>query len=65
MKSKIILNLAMSIDGYIASETGGYDWIVGDGNNALNTEKKIDSKDFLEEYTFDNGIAIFKYIKRG
>ncbi|MEG1480838.1 dihydrofolate reductase family protein, partial [Clostridium sp.] len=48
MKSKIILNLAMSIDGYIASETGGYDWIVGDGNNALNTEKKIDFKDFLE-----------------
>ncbi|MGL4570814.1 MAG: dihydrofolate reductase family protein [Clostridium sp.] len=49
MKSKIILNLAMSIDGYIASETGGYDWIVGDGNNALNTESKFDFKDFLEK----------------
>ncbi|MDU7968481.1 MAG: dihydrofolate reductase, partial [Paeniclostridium sordellii] len=28
MSRKIILNLAMSIDGYIASEDGGFDWIV-------------------------------------
>lgn len=32
MKRKIILNLAMSIDGYIASKDGGFDWIVGDGD---------------------------------
>ena len=32
MKRKIILNLAMSIDGYIADEDGGFAWIVGDGD---------------------------------
>ncbi len=28
-KRKIILNLAMSLDGYIADEQGGFDWIKG------------------------------------
>ncbi len=44
---KIILNLAMSLDGYIASESGTYDWIVGDGNDTLNTEKAFDFEAFL------------------
>lgn len=48
MSRKIILNLAMSIDGYIASEDGGFDWIVGDGDNTLNTDKKWDHSKFLE-----------------
>lgn len=48
MKRKIILNLAMSIDGYIASDDGGYDWIVGDGDNKLNTDNKFDFNEFLE-----------------
>lgn len=39
MKGKITLNLAMSLDGYIASEDGGYDWIVGDGDGTLDTGK--------------------------
>lgn len=47
MGRKIILNLAISIDGYIASETGGFDWIVGDGYDKLNTEKKWDYDEFL------------------
>ena len=38
MNGKIILNLAVSLDGYIADKDGGYDWIVGDGNSTLNTE---------------------------
>ena len=48
MKRKIILNLAMSIDGYIATDDGGYDWIVGDGDNKLNTDDKFDFNEFLE-----------------
>lgn len=48
MSRKIILNLAISIDGYIASEDGGYDWIVGDGDNTLNTENKWDYNEFLD-----------------
>jgi len=49
MKRKIILNLAMSIDGYIASEDGGYDWIVGDGDDTLNTKNKFSFDEFLED----------------
>lgn len=48
MSRKIILNLAMSLDGYIASEDGGYDWIVGDGDSKLDTENKWDYDKFLE-----------------
>ena len=48
MNGKIILNLAISLDGYIADEEGGFDWIVGDGSNTLNTKNKIDFDKFLE-----------------
>lgn len=48
MKRKIILNLAMSLDGDIADETGGYEWIVGDGNSTLDTDQKWSFDDFLE-----------------
>ena len=40
MKGKIILNLAMSIDGYIADVNGNYNWIKGDGNTNLDTFEK-------------------------
>lgn len=49
MSGKIILNLAISLDGYIADENGGYDWIIGDGNSTLNTENKWDYNKFLDE----------------
>lgn len=48
MKRKIILNLAISLDGYIASEDGGFDWIVGDGDDTLNTKNKFHFDKFLE-----------------
>lgn len=48
MERKIILNLAMSIDGYIAGENGEYDWIKGDGNTSLNTQDKWSYEEFLE-----------------
>ncbi|WP_040215038.1 dihydrofolate reductase family protein [Clostridium polynesiense] len=44
MKRKIILNLAMSLDGYIASEDDGYSWI---------TEDNGASRDFCNEKAFD------------
>ena len=44
---KIILNLAMSLDGYISDNDGGYDWIVGDGDKSLDTENKWDFDKFL------------------
>lgn len=49
MSGKIILNLAMSLDGFIASEDGTYDWIVGEGNNTLDTKNKYDFNKFVEE----------------
>lgn len=49
MKRKIILNLAVSLDGYIASEDGGFDWIVGDGTHTLDTQNQIDFNYFLQE----------------
>lgn len=48
MSRKIILNLAMSIDGYIADVDGGFDWLVGDGDSSLNTNNKWDFSKFLE-----------------
>lgn len=49
MSGKIILNLAISLDGYISDEKGGYEWIVGDGSSALDTEDKWDYNKFLED----------------
>ncbi|MGL5540575.1 MAG: dihydrofolate reductase family protein [Erysipelotrichaceae bacterium] len=48
MKRKIIMTLAMSLDGYIADEQGGFDWIVGDGDSHLNTPSRWDYFQFLE-----------------
>lgn len=48
MKRKIILNLAMSLDGFIATEDGKYDWIHGDGDNSLDTKEKFDFGKFLD-----------------
>lgn len=48
MSRKIILNIAVSLDGYIASEDGGYDWIQGDGSHTLDTPDQLDFNHFLE-----------------
>ncbi len=45
---KIILNLAMSLDGYICDEEGGYDWIVGHGDTKQDTPKQFDQASFVE-----------------
>lgn len=49
MEGKIILNLAISLDGYIASEEGSFDWIVGDGDSSLNTVEGHDFEKFISD----------------
>ncbi len=45
---KIVLNLAISLDGYICDNEGGFDWIVGHGDNTLNTKEQFDYEKFLQ-----------------
>lgn len=49
MGRKIILNLAVSLDGYIADEAGGYGWIAGDGGHTLDTTPKWEHEAFLKQ----------------
>ncbi len=44
---KIILNLAISLDGYIADNEDKYDWITGHGDNHSDTENSYSFSDFL------------------
>lgn len=48
MIGKIILNLAISLDGYIADESGGFDWIVGQDDQSSDTDEKYIYNDFLK-----------------
>ncbi len=47
MTRKIILNLAISLDGYIADENGGFDWIKGDGNKSQDTKQQFSFEKFM------------------
>jgi len=47
MSRKIILNLAISLDGWICEDNGGYAWISGHGDIRQNTEKQFDFSVFL------------------
>jgi len=47
MKNKIILSLAMSLDGYISEEDGGFDWIKGQGDKSCDTKGKFDMVGFI------------------
>ncbi len=49
MSRKIILNMAMSLDGYISDNTGGFDWIYGDGNRSLDTKDQWSYEKFVKE----------------
>ena len=46
---KIILNLAISLDWYICTSDGKFDWIKGDGNKSNDTKSQFDFSGFLKE----------------
>lgn len=46
---RVYLSLALSLDGYIADQQGGYAWIIGDGHTTLNTEDTFDFEKFLND----------------
>jgi dihydrofolate reductase len=46
---RISVRLAMSLDGFIADEQGGYDWIVPVASPNLDTEHQLPFDDFLED----------------
>ena len=48
MKRKIILNVAISLDGFISDEDGGFDWIKGDGDKSHDTKHTFDFPKFVE-----------------
>jgi dihydrofolate reductase len=41
------MSLAISIDGYIANESGGFDWIMGQGDTAIDTVERSEFEEFL------------------
>jgi dihydrofolate reductase len=47
MPRKVILSLAISLDGFLADPDGGYAWIRGDGSHALDNGAKWDYPKFL------------------
>lgn len=49
MRGKIILNLSISLDGYIADSDDGYDWIQPSGDSKLNTKAVRKHEQFLEQ----------------
>lgn len=50
MNGFIELNLAMSLDGFIVDDKGSYDWIVGDGDDTLDTKNSKEPEDFMSHY---------------
>ena len=47
MAAKLILNIAVSLDGYIADKAGGYAWITGHGDAGQNTKAQFSFDKFL------------------
>lgn len=46
---KVILNLAVSLDGFIADPVGGYGWIRPSGETGANTKAKWSHEKFLQQ----------------
>ena len=45
---KIVLNLAISLDGYISEIDGDFDWIRGDGTHELDTDQQFTMPEFIK-----------------
>lgn len=48
MKRELIVNLALSLDGYVAREDGSYDWIQAPADSVPNTPLQFDNAAFFE-----------------
>ncbi len=46
MERRVILNMAISLDGFITDIDGGFGWIVGDGDKSHDTESQFNFEDF-------------------
>ncbi|MER2227434.1 MAG: dihydrofolate reductase family protein [Carnobacterium sp.] len=46
---RIVMNLAMSLDGFIANEDGSFEWIKGYEDNTLNTDNPYNYEALLED----------------
>ncbi|HEM2808780.1 TPA: dihydrofolate reductase [Streptococcus suis] len=44
---RLVLNIAMSLDGYIARTDGSYDWIEGQGTSQYDTSLQFDNAGFF------------------
>ncbi|HFI0254215.1 TPA: dihydrofolate reductase family protein [Streptococcus suis] len=47
MTRRLVLNIAMSLDGFIARKDGSYDWIEGHGTNQYDTALQFDNPAFF------------------
>ncbi|NRG98603.1 dihydrofolate reductase [Streptococcus suis] len=45
---RLVLNIAMSLDGFIARKDGSYDWIEGHGTSSYDTQLQFDNPAFFE-----------------
>ena len=46
--AKLVMNLAISLDGYICEEDGSFDWIEGHHDDAQNTNDYFDQDTFVQ-----------------
>lgn len=46
---RILMNLAMSLDGFIANEDGSFEWIKGYEDSSLNTDNQYSYETLLED----------------
>lgn len=45
---QLVVNIAMSLDGFIARNDGSYDWIVGQGDSSFDTPLQFDNDAFFK-----------------